>query len=238
MLPKICGVYLIRCTKGSKAVYVGQAQNCRVRFNHHKHHLKSGSHRNPRLQNAWLKYGEDAFVFEVIEVCSPQDLTLREQFYLTAHITSGAEVFNASEIADCPARGRKFGPMSDEQKEKIALALRGRERSPEHRANLSLSQRGKKISDEARAKMRDAKLGKKQSQEHVANAAAARLGRPHPVSPEARDRLIERNKSARSKETIEKLRDSATGRKLSAEAKLKCSAAAKMYWSSRKQEVL
>ena len=34
------------------------------------------------MQNAWNKYGENAFIFEVIEECKIEDLINREQFFI------------------------------------------------------------------------------------------------------------------------------------------------------------
>ena len=235
MLPIICGIYLIRCIPNG-CVYVGQAVNCRVRFNGHRHHLRKNKHGNPRLQNAWNAYGETAFEFVVIEECCVADLTSREQHHLD-FLRSSAEVFNAGDSADCPNRGRVFGPLNEDAKRIKSEALKGRERSEEHRKNLSLSQRERVTSPETRKKQRIAKLGKKQKPEHAAKAAAARIGKPHKVNEAARQRLLERNRTMKhTPEALEKMRQAALGRTLTPEARAKCSAAAKQYWASKKLE--
>jgi len=60
------GIYQIVNTINGK-LYGGQAQNIRIRWGNHRWHLENNSHRNKHLQNAWNKYGGDAFRFEVIE---------------------------------------------------------------------------------------------------------------------------------------------------------------------------
>lgn len=236
MLPKVCGVYVIRCVPNG-CVYVGQAANCRVRFNGHRHSLRKNKHRNPRLQNAWNFYGEAAFEFFVLEPCAPEKLTGREQHHLDLMRAAGA-VFNAGAAADCPARGRTFGPRSDAAKKAVSAALKGRARSEEHCQNISLSQRGRVASPETRAKQRAAKLGRALSPEHRANLSAARQGKPHPVSESARQQLIERNKHrTHAPEVLEKMRQASLGRTHTPEAKAKCAEASKRYWARKKLEV-
>jgi len=76
--PKQSGIYEIRNLTDGK-VYVGSAVNLRQRFNKHNGALRSGSHFNPHLQNAYNKYGADSFSFKPILFCSRADLLFYEQ---------------------------------------------------------------------------------------------------------------------------------------------------------------
>jgi group I intron endonuclease len=233
----VCGVYLIRCLANG-CVYVGQAVNCRARFNHHKHQLRKNKHGNPRLQNAWIFYGEAAFDFTVTEECDVGLLDSREQHYLDTIKAAGGEVFNCGAVAPCPNRGRKLQPLSTEHKNKISAALLGHKRSPEERKIIAERSSGRVVSEETREKQRAAKLGKKQSLEHAALAAAARVGKPHKTSETARRNLIERNKSMDfTPEIRAKMRQAMLGRTHTAEAKAKCAEAAKRYWANKNLEV-
>jgi group I intron endonuclease len=58
-------IYTITNTISGK-IYVGQARNVRKRWHSHQWHLKKGKHRNNHLQRAWDKYGEEAFIFQVV----------------------------------------------------------------------------------------------------------------------------------------------------------------------------
>lgn len=59
------GIYTItRIASGS--VYVGQAINIRVRWQHHNRDLRKNRHRNFVLQTAWNEHGHGAFVFAVV----------------------------------------------------------------------------------------------------------------------------------------------------------------------------
>ena len=54
-------------------LYVGSSVDIRMRFGQHKHHLRSGTHRNRYLQNAWNKYGEQSFIFEIVKLCTKDE---------------------------------------------------------------------------------------------------------------------------------------------------------------------
>ena len=65
-MKKISGVYLITNIIENKH-YVGRSCNCNSRFSKHKSLLKKNIHHNSHLQNSWNKYGENNFIFDIIE---------------------------------------------------------------------------------------------------------------------------------------------------------------------------
>lgn len=81
MKNKICGVYKITNLVNGK-IYVGSSKDIKNRWYQHKKQLNEGTHGNPHLQNAWDKYKEKNFKFEIIEECSPELQFEREQYYL------------------------------------------------------------------------------------------------------------------------------------------------------------
>ncbi len=81
---KTPSIYQIRHIASGK-VYVGSAVDPRGRRHTHVSALRRGVHHSQYLQHAWNKYGEDAFVFEVIEpVLFVEDLITREQYWIDA----------------------------------------------------------------------------------------------------------------------------------------------------------
>lgn len=72
------GAYQIQNTVSGK-VYIGSSKNIEGRFRQHKTKLRSGKHQNKHLQSAWLKYGEQAFTFEVLLFCLPEHMRDYEQ---------------------------------------------------------------------------------------------------------------------------------------------------------------
>jgi len=78
---KISGIYqIVNLINNSK--YIGSALKVSLRWNRHKSDLRLVRHPNKHLQNAWNKYGEENFIFEIIEECEKEKLIEREQFYL------------------------------------------------------------------------------------------------------------------------------------------------------------
>lgn len=75
------GIYRIRNTVNGHA-YIGSAKNVRYRWANHVKALTCHKKSPPKLQNAWDKYGADAFEFELVEACPVEDLLTREQFHI------------------------------------------------------------------------------------------------------------------------------------------------------------
>jgi hypothetical protein len=78
---KKSGIYKIR-NKINDKYYVGSSQNVQHRWKNHLKTLRNKTHRNSKLQNSWYKYGEECFIFELIEECPISDLLIVEQNYL------------------------------------------------------------------------------------------------------------------------------------------------------------
>ena len=81
MADKICGVYKIVNTVNDK-LYVGGSKDIKNRWKQHVDKLIKKMHGNIHLQNAWNKYGQDSFRFEIVQGCDPSVQFEREQFYL------------------------------------------------------------------------------------------------------------------------------------------------------------
>ena len=75
----LVGIYQIKNIVNNK-IYIGSTKNFKKRYHEHSHLLRKGIHQNRYLQNAYNKYTEDAFIFDILEETS--DLTIREQYYL------------------------------------------------------------------------------------------------------------------------------------------------------------
>ena len=136
ILPRASGIYQITCASTGK-IYIGSAINLRRRWQLHLIGLRSGRHVNRHLQNAWIKYGEASFQFEVVEFTEPSTLLNREQYWLDkTKAYARCNGFNLYKIAGSPL-GSKH---SDATREKMSRARRGRSFGPlsvAHRAAVS-----------------------------------------------------------------------------------------------------
>lgn len=80
-LKDLVGIYSIfNLANGKK--YIGSSKNIYNRWHEHWHNLKNNKAHNLHLQAAWNKYGEENFVFNVLEYCSEEERFEREQYYI------------------------------------------------------------------------------------------------------------------------------------------------------------
>lgn len=79
---KISGIYKITCRPTNK-IYIGQSIDVYDRlFRQHRTQLRNNSHDNSHLQNAFNKYGEENFEFELIKACKIMYLDRFEKLYI------------------------------------------------------------------------------------------------------------------------------------------------------------
>ena len=106
------GIYKIENLVNNK-VYIGQSVNIEERWYSHIHSLEQGHHCNKHLQNAWNKYGSKCFSFTILELCTEDRLTEREQYWIDYY--GGINSNNSYNSRDA---GNK-GSLSIETKEKL-----------------------------------------------------------------------------------------------------------------------
>lgn len=150
--------------------YIGSAESFARREWQHKYALRRNEHKNPRLQAAWNKYGEEMFVFEVIEeIPEGGDQLVCEDKWLRGCVGK-PECYNVNTLATAPRLGivlseEAKGNISEGRKGKHAGEAHyryGKTVSEETKAKIGNAQRGKpkapgrKVSEEGRAKIRAA----------------------------------------------------------------------------------
>lgn len=82
------GVYMIRNTQ-SGFVYIGSSVNIVARLARHQRDLKNRRHANWKLVRDFVRYGQEAFLFSVLESCSVDELRLIEQKYIDVCVKAG-----------------------------------------------------------------------------------------------------------------------------------------------------
>jgi len=151
------GIYKIINIVNNK-FYVGSAVDLKRRKRRHFSELRTGKHNNRYLQAAWVKYGEQAFVFVVVEELSEDaDLLAAENVWLKEHVGKDY-CYNIGVDAVAPTLGwsgeksptwgRKRTP-----KELAAQSWKGRTHSEKAKAAIRASLIGKPKSAEVRAKI-------------------------------------------------------------------------------------
>lgn len=214
-------IYKVTCLETNK-IYIGKT--CHSLTRRKCEHLRTA--RNDRshscFHKAILKYGEESFVWEVLDKVMFSDLLMDlEKFYIARYNCKIPNGYNMTDGGEGVAGWRP----SLETRARMSAALKGNRHtlghklSSEHLAKLSASHMGNTArlghhpTPETLAKMSVANKGRRHTPESIAKIVAAKKN----ITPETRAKL-----SAASKG-----RKNWLGRKHSPETKAKMSAAAK-----------
>lgn len=157
------GIYKIENMRNGK-FYIGSAVDIKKRFGSHRNALRLNEHHNNYLQNAWNKYGEESFKFEVLLFCEEKNLLFYEQRVIDTCQTID-DVFGYNV---CPVAGNTLGVQhSIETKQKISEAMTGKILTKETKRKISLAGKGrvswnegKKLTFETKKKMSEARKGR------------------------------------------------------------------------------
>lgn len=144
------GIYLITCFRGEKLplYYVGQSVWPERRWSVHRSCLARGNHVNEHFQRAWLKYGEGAFQFAVVERVDRSLLDEAELWWLAQMVGSD----RCLNVLATPAGGARAGvhhyafgkPLTVSHRKSISVGGRGLRRSASTRASISKAVSGDK----------------------------------------------------------------------------------------------
>ena len=114
------GIYCIENIINNKK-YIGKSVDINSRFDYHKSMLRKNKHDNDHLQKSWNKYGENNFLFNIIEECSKEQLVEKEIFYIKFFDTQN-KGYNMTKGGD----GTLGRILSDETKIKISNSNKGK----------------------------------------------------------------------------------------------------------------
>ena len=188
------GIYKI--ISPSNKVYIGQSIDIERRFKHYK---RLACQDQVKIYNSFLKYGVDAHIFEVLELCETEELNNRERHYQDLY-DSVANGLNLLYV-----KSEHFnGGHSEESKKKISDSKKGKTFTDEHKYKIGLSNSRRVISVETKEKHRLNGLGKKASPETKEKLRQNRLGYIH--SEETKDKISESAKKVVHKPHTEETR--------------------------------
>lgn len=208
-IPRTSGIYKIVCSANGK-VYVGSAVDLQARKRGHWYALRTNTHKNCHLQNAWHKYGANRFGFVIIEL-TPRDLLIeREQYWLDETRSYDRNYgYNVRLIAESnfgivrsedvrrklsvAKIGKKHGPMPQEYRDAISRAKRGEKHGPQTLETITkrvLARKGYRHSPETRKKIGDANRGRKPNEKVRAAHYAALSKTWRVIDPDGNEQVI------------------------------------------------
>lgn len=149
MSEKICGIYKITSPTGK--VYIGQSRDINKRI---KQYSCLSCKKQPILYKSIFKHGFNSHNVEIIEKCIIKDLNKRERYWQEFYDVLGVNGLNCclTKTDELPRLSR---PFTQEHKQKISKALKGRIITQQARQKLREANLGKKASKETKKKMSD-----------------------------------------------------------------------------------
>ena len=142
------GVYVLRV---GKYFYFGKGRSFKDRRKDHLVKLRANRHKNPILQRAFNKYGEEKTSFEPIVWCNLDDAARLEAELIQ-------KMKPLRECANLRIEDGKSYMASPETRARMSDSQKGRVFAEEHRRKISESLRGRKLSqksmDRIKAKLR------------------------------------------------------------------------------------
>jgi group I intron endonuclease len=90
------GIYLIQSIQKPDKFYIGSAVNILSRWLRHLSELRKGKHCNRHMQHHFNKYGEEDFIFSILQTCQVSELLFFEQL----HIDTKKPTFNICQNAE------------------------------------------------------------------------------------------------------------------------------------------
>lgn len=125
------GIYAI-INKYNGKYYIGMSSKLNKRETFHFWSLKNNRHVNRHLQRAFNLYGEESFVFEVLEYCKVKELKEKEVHYINFF-----DAMNNGYNLTLGGEGTLGYQFTDEQKLKIGKSNTGKKRTEEQKVLMS-----------------------------------------------------------------------------------------------------
>lgn len=122
------GVYTITHKETGKCYIGSTRRSFALRWYNHKTLLRNGKHHSRYLQNAWNKYGEEAFDFAVLIECAPNEAIANEQRAISEY----NPVFNVTKVLD------QTLTFTVDDETRAIMSRKKRDAAPKHLVNGEL----------------------------------------------------------------------------------------------------
>lgn len=208
--------------------YIGQKKSDKFLGNKY---LGSGKY----LKQAVRKYGENSFNVKLLEKCSSEEeLNQKEIYWINVYRNNNIILYNI-----CDGGHYRFyntgHVFSNEHREKISKAHKGKKLSEETKIKISKAQKGKKLSEETRTKMSISQ--KNRPKDNRGNTISkALIG--HKVSKETRDKISQSQKTRFSNPEVRRKQSEASKKMMTFEVREKISKKCRGKKLSNKNKII
>lgn len=229
------GIYRIVNTVNQKS-YIGKSVDIERRWSDHRRQFRKGKHFNGHLQRSWDKYGEQAFLFEILEVVPERSSLGKQEAYWCRQFDSFSKGYNRQPIDEnglhthglpCPpevrakiraSKAARPYRHSEEAKERIRDARARQTTTEEERHRFGewsrnrVRARGHHLSDETKRKLSEKNRGRVLTEDQCRKISEGKKGKPgqcRPCSEEHRRNIAEALRGRQvSEETKRKISES------------------------------
>ena len=195
------GIYCIENKIDGKK-YIGKDSriNMQKRWKEHVLEFKKGIHYNNYFQRAWNKYGEENFIYYIVEYCSWNILNEKETFYINKFKTKAPNGYNLTDGGE-----GMFGYIpSQKTRNKISKAnsgenngMYGKTHTEKTKELIRLKNKGKfSGKDNPMYGIPSPMTGKKHKEESKIKVRIAKLGIPRDEETKKKLRKKKRNSSS------------------------------------------
>lgn len=180
---------IYKLSSPSGKLYIGQTWDYQARMNQYNHNLAEGQ---PKLNNAFKKYGIENFEKEILDYCYSQEEMDECEIYWIKFYNSIKEGYNVREGGSCGKFGDstkklmsennwlKNGKCNDEYRKKMSEICKGekngfygKQHTQETKDYLRKLFKGKKLPQSQIENIRKGHIGLKRSEEHKNNLSKA-----------------------------------------------------------------
>ncbi len=205
---KIICVYKI--TSPSGKIYIGSSVNYKKRLTQYK---GTGAKTQTILYNSFAKHGFDNHVFEIVELCTKENVLERELHYGLLYEVLGEKGLNCK----LPKLGEKYESTRQETIDKMKQWKPSEDTIAKMKAAQTKRAKEHPMSDETKQKLREANLGKKASEETKKKMSLKGKGRV--VSEESRIKMGAWKRKPVSEEVKKRISEKLKGKPLSESTK-------------------
>ena len=117
-----CGIYQIRNLVDNK-IYIGSSKSLYQRLRRHLNNLRKNKHDNQHLQNAFNKYGESSFIFEIVEFCNLSEQYEVEQYWINNFFGDNCYNINTEAVKPPDCTGKKY-IFTEEHRRNISIGIK------------------------------------------------------------------------------------------------------------------